>query len=411
MEPGSPRLIAVIIVLICLSALFSASETALSSLSKIRLRNMQDEGIKGASRVARLKENPGKLLSAILVGNNIVNILASSIATALAVLVDPIRGVGIATAVMTVLILIFGEITPKIYAEQNSEKVSLKVSGFISAAVFILAPIVAVLNFVTDFVLKIIGGSRGKKPVITEAELKTIVNVSQEEGLLEAGERLMINNVFDFGDTKAKDIMTPRTDMAAVSVNAEFSEVVEIFSRERYSRVPVYNEDLDDIVGVLHFKDIAFLSGDGFKVESYMHEPFFTYESKGIPELFNEMREGIIPMAVILDEYGGTSGIVTMEDIVEEIVGEIADEYDEDEEEIKIVKEDEFIVDGGTKIDDVNEMLGINLESQDFETIGGFVTGVLGRFPKPGETIDVDGIIIIVEEIDKNRVTKVKVYT
>ncbi len=418
MEPGSPAqpgnswLFVVLIILVCLSAFFSASETALTSLSKIRLRNMVDENVKNADKISKLVDNPNKLLSAILVGNNLVNIGASSIATALAIVYSPSKGVGIATAIMTIVILIFGEITPKTFAARNSEKISLMVVKAVSFVVFLFTPIVAVLNVITGFLIKLLGGDSTKEsPLITEAELKTMVNVSHEEGVLEVDERKMINNVFDFGDTKAKDVMTPRTDIVAVEDTATYEEVVEMFNQERFSRIPVYHDNMDDIIGILHLKDFAFLPKNEFSIEKYMREPYFTYESKSTSELFTDMKNNRINVAIILDEYGGTSGLVTVEDLVEEIVGEISDEYDEDEEDIEVIKEDEYVIDGSTRLEDVNEMIGTHLESEDFDTIGGYVIGILGRFPEQGEKIETDALRITIEEVDKNRIEKLRLYT
>lgn len=412
MEPGSQWLFLVLIVLILLSAFFSASETALTSISKIRLRNMVEENVKNADKISKLIENPNKLLSAILIGNNLVNIGASSLATAMAIQISGSGGIGIATGLMTIVILIFGEITPKTIAAQNSEKVSLFVVNIISAVVFVFTPVVKVLNIVTSLIIRLLGGNNSAKaPLITEAELKTMVNVSHEEGVLEIDERRMINNVFDFGDAKAKDVMTPRTDMIALDDQASYEEIMQLFKEERFSRLPVYHESMDDIIGILYLKDIAFIDGANFQIENYMREPFFTYESKPTSELFSQMRTKRIPVAIILDEYGGTSGLVTIEDMVEEIVGEIADEYDEQEEEIEVIKEDEYIIGGSAKLDDVNEMIGTRLESEDFDTIGGYVIGVLGRFPDAGEVVETDNMKVKIEEVDKNRIEKLRVFT
>lgn len=414
-DPGSPWLIIVLIILIFSSAFFSASETALSSLSRIRLRNMVDEKVKNANKISKLIDNPNKLLSSILVGNNIVNIGASSLATMIAM--DFVKGnsgfgVGLATAFMTVMILIFGEITPKTIASQNAEKVSLWVVNTINVIVFLLTPLVKVLNVVTIRLIRLLGGRVNERtPLITEAELKTMVNVSHEEGVLEIDERRMINNVFDFGDAKAKDVMTPRTDMIAIEDCTTYDEIVTIFKEERFSRLPVFHESVDNVVGILYVKDIIFIDEKSYKTQDYMREPFFTYESKSVSELFSEMRGKRIPVAIILDEYGGTSGLVTIEDMVEEIVGDISDEYDEQEEDIKVVKEDEFIVGGGTHLDDVNEMIGSRLESEDFDTIGGYVIGVLGNLPFGGEVVETDGMKIVVEKVDKKRIEKLRIYT
>ncbi len=412
MEPGSWYLFVILVVLISLSAFFSSSETALSSISRIKLLNMVEENVKNAGTVQKLLESPQKLLSAILVGNNIVNIGASSLATAIAIEVSPKNGVGIATVFMTIILLVFGEITPKTMAAENSEKTALLVAKPVSLIVKALTPVVKIFDVVTCGIIKLMGGRNDDKtPTITEAELKTMVNVSHEEGVLEIDEREMINNVFDFGDYRAKDVMTPRTEMVTVSKDATYDEVMKIFRDERFSRIPVYDEDIDDISGILYLKDVFFTDDtENFSPEKYMREALFTYESKEVRKLLKEMRTNRIAMAIVLDEYGGTSGLVTVEDMVEEIVGEIADEFDDDEDDdIELVKENEYLVDGTTRIDDINEMLGTQLKSDDVETIGGYVIGILGRFALAGETVDTDGLEIKVEEIEKNRITKLRI--
>ncbi len=412
-DPGSWWLILILLILVCGSAFFSASETALTSLNKIKLRNMVEENVKNADKIQKLIDDPNRLLSSILIGNNLVNNAAASLTTMIAVsLLGGQSGVGAATMIITIIILIFGEITPKTLASQNAEKVSIGVAKIISGVVIISTPVVKVMNLITNGLIRILGGdTSGKTPTITEAELKTMVNVSHEEGVLEVDERRMINNVFDFGDSKAKDVMTPRTDMICVEDNITYDEIVSIFKEERFSRLPVYHESVDNIVGILYVKDIIFIDVEHFKTTDYMREPFFTYESKPISELFSEMRNNRIPAAIVLDEYGGTSGLVTLEDMVEEIVGDIADEYDEQEQEIEVIKEDEFVVDGSTRLEDVNEMIGLHLESEDFDTIGGYVIGILGSLPDGGEEVEENGIKIVVEEVDKNRIEKLRIYT
>ncbi|HAU5038901.1 TPA: HlyC/CorC family transporter, partial [Clostridioides difficile] len=374
-----------LIVLLIGSAFFSASETALMSLSKIRIRYMQDEGVKGAKLVSSLIENPNKLLSSILVGNNVVNIAATSISTSLFIGLMGEKGVALATAVMTVLVLIFGEITPKTIAANNSEKVSLLVSKPIKAIIFILRPIVWIFNIITNIIFKLFGiTNKGAKSFITEEELKTMVNVSHEEGVLEMEEREIINNVFEFGDMQAKNAMVQRIDMVAIDMEDSYDEIIQVFKTEKLSRMPVYEETIDDIVGILNIKDIIFLSDEeieSFDIKNYMREPFFTYEFKKITQLLEEMKLEKSQMAIVVDEYGGTSGLLTIEDLVEVIVGDIEDEYDEEEDEIQVIKEDEYIVDGSTKIGDVNELIGVNLESEEFDSIGGFIIGHLSRLP------------------------------
>ena len=410
----SPVLIFLLVILICGSAFFSASETALTSLSKIRLRNMVDENIKNADLIMKLLEDPNRLLSSILVGNNLVNNGASALTTAITIQMfrgNTESGAGVATIIITILILIFGEITPKTVAAQKAEKVALIVCKVINLCVTIFKPVVAVLNVATGVLTRMCGCIPGEKvPLITAAELKTIVNVSHEEGVLELDERTMINNVFDFGDSKAKDVMTPRTDIIAVPLDVTYDEYVHLVKDEGFSRIPVYGEDLDDIVGILYVKDIFFLDEDEFSAETYMREPLFTYESKPVAELLAEMKTSRLGVAIVLDEYGGTSGLVTMEDMVEEIVGDIEDEYDDDEEEIEVIKDDEFVVDGSTRLEDFNEMVGTELHCEEVDTIAGYILVKLGNFPKEGQELETDGLRIVVEEMDKRRIEKVHVY-
>ena len=294
MEPSQVWQIIVLIILLVLSGFFSMSETALMALSKIRIRHMVEEGVKGAKLVEKLTEDPNKLLGAILIGNNIVNILASSLATTLFVsLVGP-SGVGVATAVMTVLVLIFGEITPKSIAKQKSEEVSLKVSKPINIIVKILKPFIGIFSFISSLFIRLLGGDpKATEPFITEEELRTMVGVSEEEGVLEDVEKEMIFNVFDFADSQAKDVMVQRVDIVAVDTEATYEEVLEVIKTEQFSRIPVYNQTIDDIVGVLYVKDliIAGQNKEGFKVSDYMREPYYTFEFKKIKELFNEMKK------------------------------------------------------------------------------------------------------------------------
>lgn len=414
MEPSQVWQIIVLIILLVLSGFFSMSETALMALSKIRIRHMVEEGVKGAKLVEKLTEDPNKLLGAILIGNNIVNILASSLATTLFVsLVGP-SGVGVATAVMTVLVLIFGEITPKSIAKQKSEEVSLKVSKPINIIVKILKPFIGIFSFISSLFIRLLGGDpKATEPFITEEELRTMVGVSEEEGVLEDVEKEMIFNVFDFADSQANDVMVQRVDIVAVDTEATYEEVLEVIKTEQFSRIPVYNQTIDDIVGVLYVKDliIAGQNKEGFKVSDYMREPYYTFEFKKIKELFNEMKKTRNHLSVVLDEYGGTVGIVTIEDLIEEVFGDIEDEYDDYDKEIEVVKEDEYIVDGSAKLDDISELIGVNMESEEFDSVGGLIIGELGRFPDNKEEVTLNKIRFVVEEVDKNRIKKVRIYT
>lgn len=415
-SPGSSIQVIILVILLIGSGFFSASETALMSLSKIRIRYMQQEGVKGAKLVSSLIENPNKLLSSILVGNNVVNIAATSISTSLFIgLMKGSEGVAVATAVMTILVLIFGEITPKSIAANNSEKVALFVARPIKFIIFILSPIVWIFNLITGFIFKILGlENKGAQPYITEEELRTMVNVSHEEGVLEIEEREIINNVFQFGDMQAKNAMIQRIDMVAIDVEDSYDEIIELFKNEKLSRMPVYEENIDDIIGILNIKDVIFLDDEeieNFDIKKYIREPFFTYEFKKIAQLLEEMKIEKTQMAIVVDEYGGTSGLITVEDLIEVIVGDIDDEYDDEDDEIQVIKEDEYIVEGSTKITDVNELIGVRLESEEFDSIGGFIIGHLNRLPEEEEVVEVDEIRFCIESIDKNRIKKIRIFT
>jgi len=414
LEAGASWQFILLAVLIGMSAFFSASETALMSLSKIRIRHLVEEKVRGAEAVSKLVENPNKLLGSILVGNNIVNIGASALATSLAIQYLGNAGVGLATGIMTLLVLIFGEITPKSLAAQHSEFISLRIARIVNFFVIIFNPIVSMLLIVTNLLIRLLGGKPGRtQPFITEDELKTMVNVSHEEGVLEGEEKQMIYNVFEFGDTQVRDIMTPRTDMISLEVGSSYEKILETFKAEQFSRIPIYQDTTDNIIGILYIKDLIFKASDNvvFDIHDYIREPYFTFEFKKTTELFKELRVKRIPMAIVLDEYGGTAGIVTVEDLIEEIVGDIRDEYDDHEIDIEVVKEDEYIVEGSTRIDELNEMIGVNIETEDFDTIGGFIVGEFGYIPEVNETIEYDGIKFVIEEVDRNRIEKLRIHT
>lgn len=391
------------------------SETALMALSKIRIRHMVDEGVRGSKLVEKLSQDPSKLLGAILIGNNIVNIGASALATSIAVKLIGPSGVGIVTIVMTILVLIFGEITPKSIAKQNSEKVSLFVSKPIGIIVKVFNPLVIVFTSISSVFIRLLGGDpKATEPFITEEELRTMVGVSEEEGVLEDVEKEMIFNVFEFADSQVKDVMVQRVDIVAVDVHSTYEEVISIIKAEQFSRLPVYNENIDDVIGILNVKDLIMASEckDNFKVSDYMREPYYTFEFKKITELFKEMKKTRNHMAVVLDEYGGNVGIVTIEDLIEEVVGEIEDEYDDDRDsDIIVVKEDEYIVDGSARLDYIGDLIGVTMESEEFDSIGGLVIGELGRFPEQNEEVKINNIKFIVEDIDKNRIKKVRIFT
>lgn len=407
--------IILLVILLIMSGFFSMSETALMALSKIRIRHMVDEGVRGAKLVEKLSEDPSRLLGAILIGNNIVNIGASALATSIAVKAIGESGVGLVTIIMTVLVLIFGEITPKSIAKQNSEKVALKVSKPINIIVKLFRPFIAIFTAISGLFIKLLGGDpKATEPFITEEELKTMVGVSEEEGVLEDVEKEMIFNVFEFADSQVKDVMVQRVDIVAVDINATYDEVIEVIKTEQFSRIPVYNQNIDDVIGILNVKDLIMATQckENFKVSDYMREPYYTFEFKKIVELFKEMQKTRNHMAVVLDEYGGNVGIVTIEDLIEEVVGEIEDEYDDEKDsDIIVVKEDEYIVDGSARLDHIGDLIGVTMESEEFDSVGGLVIGELGRFPEKNEEVKINNIKFVVEDIDKNRIKKVRIFT
>ena len=411
MDPSYTWQIVSLIILIGLSGFFSMSETALMSLNKIKLRHMVEEGVAGAKSVEKLIEDPNKLLGAILIGNNVVNIGASSLATVLATNIFGNSGVGIATGVITILVLIFDEITPKSIAKQKSETVALMVVKPIQFIVFIFKPFVYVFTIISSLFIRLLGGDPNKaESFITEEELKTMVDVSEEEGVLENVEKEMIFNVFDFVDLQVKDVMVQRVDIVAVDEEATYDEVMDIIKSEQFSRIPVYSETIDNVIGVINVKDFAMVENirEDFNVTKYVREPFYTFEFKKIVELFKEMKKARNHIAVVLDEYGGTVGLVTIEDLVEEIVGEIEDEYDEEDNSIEVIKENEYVVDGSARLHDISELLGVDIDSEEFDSVGGLMIGALGRMPEEKEEVVSNDITFIAEEIDKNRIKKVR---
>ncbi len=353
------------------------------------------------------------MLSAILIGNNIVNISASSIATLLATKFFGSAGAGIATGVLTLLVLIFGEISPKTIATIKAEELSLTVAPIISGLMTILTPVIFIVNALANGFMRLIGIDPNRKDaLITEEELRTLVDVSHEEGVIEKDEKKMINNVVDFGDARAKDIMIPRADMSMIDVDAEYEEILELFREERFTRFPVYEDDKDNVIGIINMKDLLLVSDPAnFHIRDYMRKASYTYESKPLSELLTEMRENFVNIIIVLNEYGGAEGLITMEDLLEEIVGEIRDEYDEDEKGlIKKISDGEYLVPGGMKLDDINDALELSLNSEEYDSIGGLIMESLDRLPRVGdEALTCEGSISLkVELMTKNRIETVK---
>ena len=383
----------ILVVLIMLSAFFSSAETALTTVNKIRMRKLSDEGNERAKTVLKITENSGKMLSAILIGNNVVNLSASSIATTLAIDMLGSKGAGIATGIVTLLILVFGEISPKTIATIHAVPISMAYANIIYWLMKLLTPVIFAVNQIAMFFLKILRvDPNTDQNKLTEEELRTIVDVSHETGVIETEEKDMINNLFDFGDAEAKEVMVPRIDMTFADINSTYEELIELFRKDKFTRLPVYEDSTDNVIGIINMKDLLLYDDkETFHIRDILREPYYTYEHKNTAELFMDMRSSSISIAIVLDEYGATAGLITLEDLLEEIVGEIRDEYDTDEvDSIVWLGDREY------------EVLG----SQNLE---GYVVGLLDHFPKPGESITTeDGVKLIVEAMDKNRVEKIR---
>ena len=394
-----------LIALLALSAFFSSAETALTTVNKLRIRTLADAGDKRALILTTVIEEPGKMLSTILVGNNIVNLSASALTTTLTMDLLGSRAVGAATGILTLLILVLGEITPKTISTLHAERIALSYANAIHILMIVFTPVIFFVNQLSLgllFLLRI--DPNKKRDAITEDELRTIVEVSHEEGVIESEEKKMINNVFDFGDAVAKDVMVPRIDMVLVDVNATYDELLEIFRKEKFTRIPVYEDTTDNVIGIINMKDLLLYDREKepeFSIRSFLRQPLYTYEYKKTAELMLEMRKTFNNIVIVLDEYGATAGLITRE---------IRDEYDEDEEdEVRELAPDEYLVNGSAKLDDLNERLGLKLESEDYDSIGGLVIGLLDHLPEEGESVEYENLRFVVEHVEKNRIEKIRI--
>lgn len=396
-------------LLILLSAFFSSAETALSTVNRVRIRTLAEEGNKRAIKVNQVLEKYSKMLSTILIGNNIVNLSASALATTLAIQIS--LPVGIVTGILTVVVLLCGEIIPKTWAMTSSEKISLTYCNIIYGLMQLLTPVIFVVDKLANGILFLLHIDPNQKAnAMTEAELRTYVDVSHEDGVIESEEREMIYNVFDFSDAQAKDIMIPRINMVTVSIDDNYQDVLAVFRESMYTRLPVYQDDNDNIVGFINIKDFILTENEAdFSIKNIIRNAHYTYEFKKVADLLYELREKTTSVTFVLNEYGATVGMITLEDLLEEIVGEIRDEYDEDEAElIQEVGERTWLVEGSMKLDDINHELGTNLDSEDYDSIGGLIIECLDRLPEDNEEVTLpNGIHLKVQGIDQNRIVKV----
>lgn len=400
--------VVILFILLFLSGFFSSAETALSTVNRVRIRSLVEEGNKRAATVEAVLDNYGKMISAILIGNNIVNISASALATTLAIRIN--LAVGIATGALTLLVLLFGEIFPKTLAKVHSQKLTLAYAPIIRSLMILLTPVIFLIDLFSNAILRLLKLDPNAKPTMTETELKTYVDVSHEDGVIESEEREIIYNVFDFSDAVAKDIMIPRIDMVTVDIHAGYEDLLSLFRDSMYTRIPVYEDDKDNIIGQVNIKDFILVENkDNFSIRSILRDAYYTYEYKKTADLMMELRQQMQNVAFVLNEYGACVGMITMEDLLEEIVGEIRDEYDAEEEEyIQEVEPGSYLVEGSMKLDDINDALGTELDSEDYDSIAGIVIEILDRMPEEGDEVTTpDGIHIQVKAVSQNRITKV----
>lgn len=401
-----------LIILLVLSAFFSSAETALTTVNKFRMMKLAEDGNKKAQTVLHVIEDSPKMLSAILIGNNIVNLSASSLTTSIAYSFGGYI-VGIATGILTFLILVFGEITPKTLATLYADELSLGYARIIYVLMTVLTPVIFLVNHFSLGVLFLFRIDPNKKnDSYTEDEIRTIVHASHEDGNIESDEKEMINNVFDFGDANAKDVMVPRVHVTFADVESTYDELIEIFREDKFTRLPVYEETTDNVIGTINMKDLLLYDNTKeFRLRDILRKPFFTYEFKKVSELLVEMRQSSYNIAIVLDEYGETSGLITLEDLLEEIVGEIHDEYDEYEDQfIQKVGPREYLVEASINLDDLNDELGTAFDSEDYDSLGGYMIERLDRLPKTGDSVKTtDGIHLTVRKVDKNRAETIQV--
>ncbi len=412
MDSGDIMQFIILLVLLCLSAFFSSAETAFTTVNRIRIHSLAENGNKRAAIVEKIVDNSAKMLSAVLIGNNIVNISASSLATILAQRMFGNYAVTIATGILTIFVLIFGEIMPKTIATLSAEKLTLIYSPIIYGIMWLFTPVIIIVNKLSEFLLFLLHIDPSKRGSgITETELRTLVDVSHKEGIIETDERKMINNVFDFGDATAKDAMIPRIDMAMADINSSYEDLIELFQRERYTRIPIYEGTTDNVIGIINMKDLLLYDKRvDFHVKDFLRKAYYTYESKKLSELMREMKKTSVNIIIVLDEYGVTVGLITIEDLLEEIVGDIRDEYDIDEEdEFKQLSENEYLIEGQMKIDDLNDRLGFHLSSENYDSVGGLIIENLDRIPVAGDSILLDNIRLTVQKLDNKRIDRILV--
>ena len=404
----------IIVIALILAALAASAETSLTSISSVRLRTPVEQKVPQAILIDRMHRDPNAYLSTILIFNTVAIIVASSAATLLALRLYRERvAEWLVSLLLSLIVLVLCEITPKTLALQRAERVALRLARLVAAATWVMRPVVFVLTAVTRLILRILGGrAQVRGPFVTEEELKMLVSVGEEEGVLEEEEREMIHGIFEMGDMRVREVMVPRTDLVAIEVNEPVEKAVELVTKHGHTRIPVYEGGLDHIIGVLYAKDLlrAVVRGEQKTLRDIARKPYFTPESNKVQDVLRDLRKNRVHMAIVVDEYGGTAGAVTIEDIIEEIVGPIQDEYDVGkEDEIQFISPNEVVLDGRVSVDDVNELLKLNIAADDYDTIGGYVLNQLGAAPKVGATLKLGNAELRVEAVQGTRIKKVRI--
>ena len=401
----------ILFFLLILSGFFSGSEVALVSLSKIKARHMAEQKLLGASYIKRLKDDPNRMLSTILIGNNIVNVAASAIMTSISIELFDSFAIGIATGIMTLLILIFGEITPKSIAAQNNQMVSQLVAPVIWHLSIVLAPVLNLLDAFLNRFIKLFG-IKSKEKTITEEEIRNIVTVAEKEGSIKAIEKTLIQRVFEFDEMDVDEIITPRQDMVVVSSKSKVSDALKLMIKTSYSRLPVYDKHRDNIVGSIFIKDAIKAVQDKkskVRVSKFASKPMFVPESKKVSSLLRQFQRRSEQMAIVVDEHGSITGLVTLEDVLEEIVGEIMDESDKIDPDIRKTGRKSWMVKGKTDIEEINGKIRMGLKEDDYDTFSGFILKHTGNIPSEGHSFEYNGFRMTIEELDKQRISTVKV--
>jgi putative hemolysin len=417
MDPG-PFSVLIIIVCIILVAILSSSEVAFISLNRIRLRNLFEKGDDRARIAQRIRDEHDRLFSAVILSGNLFTVLATSVGTAIAISVmGKDVGIVVATVVMTILTVVFGELAPKTFAVTHAEKISLAMARPLEIYIKIISPLVTVFNKMSNAIIRVFGGEVVPSPqLMTEEEMKAMIKIGEEEGAIEKEEQEMLHNVFAFGDKKVTEAMVPRTELVAIPEDAVVADALSLVSEEGYSRYPVIWETVDNITGLLYVKDIVRKMAKedvptNTPIKNFIRDAYYFPESKMVTSLLDDMQKNKFHIAIIVDEHGGTAGLITLEDIMEEIVGSPQDEFEaiEAETEVEVLDERTFVVSGSTGIDEINELVNIELESEEFHTIGGLLFGLFGHLPKVGEQLRYQDLRFLILEMDGRKIDKIKI--